>query len=162
MRNLVAHKTREAFDILLSATFSDDRFPNCPDFDALWALCASYVRNLLDYLLNTATVITQREYDDSMAEITVIGRKDSTELLERLYGDIIRRERSTTVKFKLEFGMHEIDYWTTGICRILGIGHHFTEKDIDINSSLSTFVEKYVRTYFKNCLLYTSPSPRDS
>ena len=145
-RNLVAHTTVEALDKLQTNNFQHNRFPNCSDFDSLWRKCVSHITELLDHLLS-AGAITQKEYDVTLVEMRLIQRRKSSELDEQ-YRSVIEREGVKTTKFKLEFGMREIECWNTGICKFLGIGYHFTEKDIDINSSLSTSVEDYVRAYF--------------
>ena len=150
-RNLVAHKTLDAFNKLKTGNFVDDRFPNCPDFESLSAKCGSSVKELLDYLLNTVSFITQNDYDDAVTEISVTRRPDSFQLLERLYGHILGRGRDAIIlkNFVLEFEMYEITGWNTAIRRLIGYDSNLTEDDLDLNSSLSTAVEECVRSFFK-------------
>ena len=123
-RNLVAHKTPDAYEALLTNTFIDNKFPNCSDFEGLWNDCVLRVKNLLDYLLYNKS-ITQIYYNDTLVEFLVIHRKPSEELL-KLYGHAIAMERMKNMKLELDFGMREVKCLKTNFRKLLGkLSHLF-------------------------------------
>ena len=70
-RNMVAHKTPDTYEGLLTNTYQDEKFKNCTNFESLWKECVSRITNILELMVSNNSM-TQVDLDGAMAKIRVI------------------------------------------------------------------------------------------